>query len=258
MVRLDSTDALYVDIVHTNGKHLPELGLGMLQPIGHVDFYPNGGQHQPGCSLNSVGNIFSLPSCSHDSSCQFFIDSIKNTCNHTSYACDSEEEFNKGNCLQCSARGCNRMGYWSSPFLDLGTCYLTTNSFSEESCCKRSFRVQTFSGDYGSLKAKGDFHIYFQTSNETSSIEVLDKSETVFESLSNKTFLTSFSGLEGRMPIRRVFVSYVKNVADFFHTDKWIFKHVQIFSGDEQRSTLFCPIAASFFKSSQFYEYSIC
>jgi hypothetical protein len=43
--RLDSTDALFVDIIHSCGGVL-----GFLQPLGHVDFYPNAGVAiQPGC-----------------------------------------------------------------------------------------------------------------------------------------------------------------------------------------------------------------
>ncbi|XP_060227128.1 lipase member I isoform X5 [Meriones unguiculatus] len=42
--RLDYTDAKFVDVIHSDSN-----GLGMLQPVGHVDFYPNGGKRQPGC-----------------------------------------------------------------------------------------------------------------------------------------------------------------------------------------------------------------
>lgn len=54
---LDSTDAKFVDVIHTNGRHL-----GMILPAGHVDYYPNGGEHQPGCgsckSQTSHLNVF--------------------------------------------------------------------------------------------------------------------------------------------------------------------------------------------------------
>lgn len=42
---LDSGDANFVDVIHTNSKHL-----GIIYPSGHVDYYPNGGRKQPGCS----------------------------------------------------------------------------------------------------------------------------------------------------------------------------------------------------------------
>lgn len=43
--RLDPTDAMFVDVIHTCGKFL-----GLFEPLGHVDFYPNSGQpSQPGC-----------------------------------------------------------------------------------------------------------------------------------------------------------------------------------------------------------------
>lgn len=39
----------FVDVVHTDTLPLTRGGLGMPDPIGHVDFYPNGGHTNPGC-----------------------------------------------------------------------------------------------------------------------------------------------------------------------------------------------------------------
>ncbi|GFT65658.1 pancreatic lipase-related protein 2, partial [Nephila pilipes] len=49
--RLDKSDADIVDAIHTNGgRGLPYLGLSF--PIGHFDFYVNGGILQPSCANN--------------------------------------------------------------------------------------------------------------------------------------------------------------------------------------------------------------
>jgi pancreatic triacylglycerol lipase len=41
-VRLDPTDAEFVDVIHTDSESILMGGYGMEQPVGHVDFYPNG------------------------------------------------------------------------------------------------------------------------------------------------------------------------------------------------------------------------
>ena len=43
-LRLDESDALYVDVIHSNAGVL-----GTTIPSGHTDFWPNGGILQPGC-----------------------------------------------------------------------------------------------------------------------------------------------------------------------------------------------------------------
>ena len=51
--RLDKGDADFVDVIHTDvGRG--GANLGMVEAIGHVDFYPNGRNlKQPGCKLPS-------------------------------------------------------------------------------------------------------------------------------------------------------------------------------------------------------------
>ena len=42
IVRLDQTDAKYVDVIHSDIDYFVNGGFGLPQKIGHVDFYPNG------------------------------------------------------------------------------------------------------------------------------------------------------------------------------------------------------------------------
>jgi hypothetical protein len=39
-------------VAHTNGEPGIILNLGTMKPLGHMDFYPNGGGEQPGCILD--------------------------------------------------------------------------------------------------------------------------------------------------------------------------------------------------------------
>lgn len=133
-VRLDPTDALFVDVIHTDTKGFYKGGLGMEQPVGHVDFYPNGGEYQPGCSLMDFpylpsfeeGDEVSLPAadsvarnlfaCGHNRVLDLFIDSISNTkeCPMVGYSCEDYESFQNGDCTSCRSGDCSVMGYWAT------------------------------------------------------------------------------------------------------------------------------------------------
>ncbi|XP_071985948.1 inactive pancreatic lipase-related protein 1-like [Engystomops pustulosus] len=74
-VGLSRNDATFVDTIHTSALPLANLGLGFINPVGDIDFYPNGGgimpecpdvtaiQHQVACMLPA---LFGPYSCSED------------------------------------------------------------------------------------------------------------------------------------------------------------------------------------------------
>ena len=88
-------------------------GIGVVDPSGHIDMYPNGGQYQPGCLITSFSYFF--PSswtlsanqfvtsviqdntdvfCSHVRVLDLFNDSLlPNTCQYVAYQCSSYSDF---------------------------------------------------------------------------------------------------------------------------------------------------------------------
>lgn len=47
--RLSKSDAKFVDVIHTNARVGLSNAVGIETPLGHADFYPNGGSRMPGC-----------------------------------------------------------------------------------------------------------------------------------------------------------------------------------------------------------------
>ncbi|GFR17835.1 pancreatic triacylglycerol lipase, partial [Trichonephila clavata] len=107
-VRLDPSDANFVDVIHTDGGSFITGGLGMIQDCGHVDFYPNGGKRQPGCNQNVVGaiekegdllyGIRRFIGCNHIRAYEFFSESINSDCPFYGYVCDTYDNFSTGKC----------------------------------------------------------------------------------------------------------------------------------------------------------------
>lgn len=52
--RLSPDDADFVDVLHTYTREALGVSIGIQQPIGDIDIYPNGGDIQPGCALGDV------------------------------------------------------------------------------------------------------------------------------------------------------------------------------------------------------------
>uniref|UniRef100_A0A3B4GAF3 Lipase H n=1 Tax=Pundamilia nyererei TaxID=303518 RepID=A0A3B4GAF3_9CICH len=139
--RLDSSDAQFVDALHTDMDLL-----GFREPLGHIDFYANGGADQPGCPKTIFSGQYLK--CDHRRSVFLFIDSINATCTSRTYPCSSYKDFLDGKCLTCSQfgnAGCPILGYdvikWKDILLEQNQtkAYFKTNEKSPY--CMTNYRI---------------------------------------------------------------------------------------------------------------------
>uniref|UniRef100_A0A3Q0RB41 Triacylglycerol lipase n=1 Tax=Amphilophus citrinellus TaxID=61819 RepID=A0A3Q0RB41_AMPCI len=125
-VHLETSDATFVDVIHTDG--LPfnsKLGLGMSESVGHVDFYPNGGELMPGCSANK-GSATDLDAiwegtkkfdaCNHARAYEYYSESILQSKGFVGYPCSDKDSFAFGKCFPCADSNCLLMGHYADSF----------------------------------------------------------------------------------------------------------------------------------------------
>lgn len=109
-VYLRAKHAHFVDIIHTSmgmGLNAFRGRLGMTKSSGHVDFFPNGGRHQPGCKA------FGKFSCSHERATLYYANSIR-TCSYPARQCSNYDAFREDACAPCSEVLCGEMGHNAS------------------------------------------------------------------------------------------------------------------------------------------------
>ncbi|XP_048361998.1 pancreatic lipase-related protein 2-like [Sphaerodactylus townsendi] len=132
-VRLDPSDAVFVDVIHSNAGKSLIIGLGMYNSTGDIDFYPNGGTNMVGCGDHirskeedhpETTSSFPLAAnrivgtCHHSRSHGYFKYSIICPNGFLGYPCESYESFTEGNCFPCPKEGCPMMGYYADRFYD--------------------------------------------------------------------------------------------------------------------------------------------
>ncbi|XP_015908743.1 pancreatic triacylglycerol lipase-like [Parasteatoda tepidariorum] len=160
ILRLDRTDAKFVDIIHTNAANNFIQGLGLEQMIGDIDYYPNGGNHQPGCltnveMLNSILAGFQYliaSSCDHSRAYEYFISSITD-CDYSAVMCQNYLMYQSKMCTNFNSV-ISEMGYHAQKILGLKKhpkFYLRTTS-SEPFCQKKDdFNMPTSTNKYSYL-----------------------------------------------------------------------------------------------------------
>ncbi|XP_066909380.1 pancreatic triacylglycerol lipase [Halyomorpha halys] len=86
--RLDTSDADFVDVIHTSIRYV-----GYYPPIGHADFYPNGGGPlQPGCG-------FDIGFCTHLRSYKYYIESMYDKKGFVAQKCLSWNHYLEQKCF---------------------------------------------------------------------------------------------------------------------------------------------------------------
>ena len=93
-LRLDPSDACYVDVIHTDAHPWTTSGLGIIQTCGHVDFYPNGGYNQPGCG-DQVGDLV----CNHIRAVEYYLETISAGVSSLAFPCEDIDNYLHGNCF---------------------------------------------------------------------------------------------------------------------------------------------------------------
>eukprot|EP00079_Xenopus_tropicalis_P019911 XP_012810166.1 PREDICTED: pancreatic triacylglycerol lipase-like [Xenopus tropicalis] len=126
-VRLDSSDANFVDVIHTDAAPMvPNLGLGMSQLAGHLDFFPNGGEEMPGCKKNALSQIVDLDgiwqgtrdfvACNHLRSYKYYTNSILKRDGFVGFPSSTYDTFKTGAVFPCPSGGCPLMGHYADTY----------------------------------------------------------------------------------------------------------------------------------------------
>ncbi|XP_031554827.1 pancreatic lipase-related protein 2-like isoform X2 [Actinia tenebrosa] len=164
-VRLDPTDADFVDVMHTDIDFL-----GSYTQSGHVDFYPNGGLDQRGCPTGLKNGPIDYIICDHMRAPEYYHQSVLavgSRCPMRAFPCKSMYDFERGYCFKCQSEECPTMGYGAEAARGkaLGKHYLYTNEKSPFCSLHYQVAFKTGHGWFAGISAAIHINIYGSNGN---------------------------------------------------------------------------------------------
>lgn len=181
--RLDRSDANFVEVIHTNSpRKFHPFGFGTAKIVGHLDYYPNGGNAQPGCHQDNVdalntgleNGIQRAGICNHERSILFWAESLEaQRCRMISFGCESYEKFRSGDCYLCGENGenCAIVGSENQRMLKKSQKFFLLTTANAPFCVYH-FRVSLNLGQFPELvdSSKGQLTVNF--TDDTSSTAI--------------------------------------------------------------------------------------
>jgi pimeloyl-ACP methyl ester carboxylesterase len=274
--RLDPSDALFVDVIHTDGAPRMISGFGYLNTLGHVDFYPNGGSAQPTCASNTgdvllqsfwdlvstlnIETSVNTVACNHMSAILYYTDSINTASPAYAYPCSDYKSFTEGLCTSCGSNDhqCQQAGYHASPNRTLGTLYLMTLNGVKMPHFGFQFKVTLQSGMDNEKQTRGIFKVKFNDQEED--ITLFDQDKLIKRDSSNsRTILLT----NNPMPLKEISVSFRKSYDTYFgigFADAWSFSSITVRDMQSDISYKFCAKSnsPSMIKTGSFLTYELC
>ncbi|XP_013422181.1 pancreatic lipase-related protein 2 [Lingula anatina] len=261
VVRLDPTDADFVDVIHSDGSSILSLGLGLDQAVGHVDFYPNSGADQPGCD-NSFwsklgGTIWNAAlldkygveaaiGCSHTRAIEFFTESINSRCPFTAYPCKDYETFQTGSCLKsCQDGDCVRMGYHADKGTGRGSMYLMTQDAAP--FCNYHYLLNITSSNLQKT-ARGKVSVSFTGDRgQVDTFQLTPEESTSIAPGDHLTKLIRTTSPLGTVKSLTVEFEKYQSLFAWVYTDNWKVGRAIVTSGEGNYTSYFCTSDATIY-----------